>query len=862
MKTFVRKLVFTSLAAGLALIGPSPFGLAKAQAQKVLFKNFSEVSVTGPIARELSADNHALIIYNSDYQHDGISDLPVTENDAKAVAKLFEGMGYPSSNITTIANNGKQSLEEQVLFFAANLTSESSVVIYYSGHGISFKGDPSNYIVPVDMNPEASAPNAKAKELLFKRRSVNFNEDVLGIIKTAGPKGVVVFYDACRNSPVASSDGTKSVGATSSFVPAKIEGTAMFYSAASGQTSLASLGPQDDVHLSLYTRVLVSLLSENPSIRLSDLHRQVQGEVTTMARKRAAGHAQNPVYENKLDYSNTENKEFCLSSVLVDGRPRCTGPEGLRQAALGGGTGPAIPDGFCQNASIRHELDLVTDLRRLRKERDKYFACTTLRNAIDNRIAKLNWDSTVQANTCEAFQSYLRNFPGSAHATKAKELEQQLCTSLTPSELARHIGICDSTYRSLSFGSKLAQDRLSEANKSCRLASNERPTDFELAFKRAELLFATGNRNNWEQAVELLSAAAVSDYPEAAIRLGDYYSSSDTAFLQRDLGQAVSWYERAVKMPATSAGDRSRTFFRIAGIYNELGRPHFASDAYQEIIRIERTPRDLLAHAKTLQENKSGQTPPDDLYNLIFAKWKEGPVAYQIGEAWEQGAHGVPNVKKAVAWYERSQKLGYGPAQDKLNKNRGGGTGAASDTAYDTLLGCLEKAERSLSPRKRLEGSESCLTSYLGRASMNAPGRADAEEYLREVREELVAYQPKPDPKPVITTPPKPVIQAHPAARFNGKYSGWRGYTDGGRRSPSKECLSRYNFTATVKDGWITFWSDNRTFRGTVSSSGYVKIDRTGLSPRSKTQFSIEGPLNNARMYSGYCGNGVFRLQM
>ena len=65
---------FLSLVAGLALSGG-------ALAQDVLFKNFSEVQVTGAVTAASSANSHALIMYNADYVHPGISDLPVTAND-------------------------------------------------------------------------------------------------------------------------------------------------------------------------------------------------------------------------------------------------------------------------------------------------------------------------------------------------------------------------------------------------------------------------------------------------------------------------------------------------------------------------------------------------------------------------------------------------------------------------------------------------------------------------------------------------------------------------------------------------------------------------------------------------------------
>ena len=831
MMTLLRPLIALLM---LALATP-------ALAQAVLFKNFSEVQVTGPISRELSGDNHALIIYNAEYEHPGISDLPVTENDAKAIQKLFEGMGYPPDNIKVIANGDKDTLEEQVLFFASTLTRDSSVVVYYSGHGISFDDDPSNYVVPVDMNPEVSAPNAAAKELLFKRRSVNFNKDVLGIIKSAGPKGVVVFYDACRNSPVTSADGTKSVGRSDSFVPAKIEGTAMFYSASSGQTSLASLGPQDDVHLSLYTRVLVSQLSANPSIRLSDLHSQVQGEVTTMARTRAGGHSQKPVYEDKLDYSNSENKEFCLASVMVNGTPRCTGREGLRGS---GGTGAAVAESFCENAPILASLSSVTDLGQLRRERDTYFACPAVRAMIDSRIASVNWESTTDTNSCDAYRSYLRNFPNSAHSGTARAREAEACKVLSPAELAHHIGICESVYRNLSFGNtNIPAGDLSAATESCAAASNARPTDYELGFKRAELLLATGQQADWQQAVELLSNAAISDYPKAAIRLGDYYSSDNAGFLTRDLNQALTWYERATKMQRISAPDMVASLYRIAALYDELGSSHLAIDAYRRIVQIDRSPRGLLDHVRKIPEGQTGRVQPDDIYDLVFNKWNEGEVAYLIGEAWEQGVHGGANPKKAQQWYERAQKLNYGPADAKLAQVSAGG----GDDIYETLLSCIDEAERQLRLQSRKNETVICLQAYLSRAPMNAPHRAEVEEYLADL---------------IGTGGGTPVPAAHPAARYNGSYSGWRGYTDGGRRSPSKECLGRYSFTAEINDGTIKFWSDGRTFTGSVDPSGFVRIDRSGLSPQSRTPFTIEGPLTEARMYSGYCGNGYFRLQL
>lgn len=307
--------------AALAVLGAA----SAAQSQDVLYKNFSEVQVTGAVTATSSANSHALIMYNAEYEHPGISDLPVTENDAKAIRKLFEGMGYPARNITLIENSSKAAMKRAVFEFTAGLTEDSTVVIYYSGHGISFGGDSRNYIVPVDLDPEVSGGARELRARIFKDRAVNFNDDILGTIKLAGPKGLVVFYDACRNSPIASDDSTKSVGSESSFVPAKIQGTAVFYSARQGETSLASLDRENDANLSVYTRVLVSKLAQNPTMRLSDLHATVQSDVSKLAREKAGGHRQQPVFEDELDYSRSDHNEFCLATVTVNGVARCTG---------------------------------------------------------------------------------------------------------------------------------------------------------------------------------------------------------------------------------------------------------------------------------------------------------------------------------------------------------------------------------------------------------------------------------------------------------------------------------------------------------------------------------------------------------
>ncbi|MEM7427812.1 MAG: caspase domain-containing protein [Pseudomonadota bacterium] len=107
-------------------------------------------------------------------------------------------------------------------------------------------------------------------------------------------------------------------------------------------------------------------------------------------------------------------------------------------------------------------------------------------------------------------------------------------------------------------------------------------------------------------------------------------------------------------------------------------------------------------------------------------------------------------------------------------------------------------------------------------------------------------------------TEPEPEPQ--PNALANGQYRGVRGYTSRGRPKPFSECLSSYHFNVTVNNGSIRFWSDGRTFRGTIDRSGNVNVTRSGISPRTRTPFNISGHYTNARMWSRYCKSGYFRI--
>ena len=122
-------------------------------------------------------------------------------------------------------------------------------------------------------------------------------------------------------------------------------------------------------------------------------------------------------------------------------------------------------------------------------------------------------------------------------------------------------------------------------------------------------------------------------------------------------------------------------------------------------------------------------------------------------------------------------------------------------------------------------------------------------------------------PTPPGYTPPTPPGYTPPYTppgggygNLDGVYFGSRGYTDPGRPSPYRSCKNRYDISANIRNGQVTFYSDNRNWTGRINARGEIDLDRSGVQPPPIDPITIRGRLDNAQMYSGYCGGGYFRI--
>ena len=175
------------------------------------------------------------------------------------------------------------------------------------------------------------------------------------------------------------------------------------------------------------------------------------------------------------------------------------------------------------------------------------------------------------------------------------------------------------------------------------------------------------------------------------------------------------------------------------------------------------------------------------------------------------------------------------------------------EKSWSKALSCVENVSLSSSACDRIEKQMFCAETY--RKSNMFRGKHDQEavQALEQLRTELKNCQ-KNDKDKGSSSSDIEVIKEENS--IDGVYRGRRGYY----RVRRPYCLGIYNFEATISNGTIVFYSDGRRWSGTVSDSGYIHIDNSGVSPPTKYGVEISGHISNGELYSGYCGRGFFRL--
>jgi formylglycine-generating enzyme required for sulfatase activity len=154
-------------------------------------------------ARTVHADQYLFLVGVRDYSQNGeLTDLKFAEDDVHALADLFSKAGVPRDNIVIMTqraaaasksrfNPRSDLIMKELRLVLEELGPGDSIIVGFSGHGLQFKDDPTNYFCPMDANPDP-----EHKETLVSL------PEVYRMLSKSKAATKLLLVDACRNDPL------------------------------------------------------------------------------------------------------------------------------------------------------------------------------------------------------------------------------------------------------------------------------------------------------------------------------------------------------------------------------------------------------------------------------------------------------------------------------------------------------------------------------------------------------------------------------------------------------------------------------------------------------------------------------------
>jgi formylglycine-generating enzyme required for sulfatase activity len=150
------------------------------------------------------AEQYLFLVGVKDYSQKGeLTDLKYAEEDVHTLAQLFSDAGVPSTNIVLMtqrvaANKARfapssEQIRNELDLLLKLLKPEDSIIVGFSGHGLQFKNDETNFYCPIDAKPDTD----------HKETLVSLTE-VYRKLENCKAKTKLLLVDACRNDPLSS----------------------------------------------------------------------------------------------------------------------------------------------------------------------------------------------------------------------------------------------------------------------------------------------------------------------------------------------------------------------------------------------------------------------------------------------------------------------------------------------------------------------------------------------------------------------------------------------------------------------------------------------------------------------------------
>ncbi len=153
--------------------------------------------------KTVQAEQYLFLVGVRDYSQTGeLTDLKFAEDDVHTLAELFSKAGVPNDNIVIMTqraaaasksrfNPRSDLIMKELRLLLEELGTEDSIIVGFSGHGLQFKDDPTNYFCPMDANPDP-----EHKETLVSL------PEVYRMLTKSKATAKLLLVDACRNDPL------------------------------------------------------------------------------------------------------------------------------------------------------------------------------------------------------------------------------------------------------------------------------------------------------------------------------------------------------------------------------------------------------------------------------------------------------------------------------------------------------------------------------------------------------------------------------------------------------------------------------------------------------------------------------------
>jgi len=208
-----------------------------------------------PTVPEAMGKRLALVIGNAKYNVKPLSN-PV--NDADDVSKALRGSGF---DVVDLRDASLRDMNEGARMFGDRLKSYDVGLVYYSGHGIEWKGR--NYLIPV--NADIKNPD----EIPYQTLDMGL---VLDKMATANKSVNIMIIDACRDGPTGRSFRSSSSGLGLAAVDAP-KGSLIAFATSPGKVASDGQGRN-----SPYTKALVQAIQQ-PNRKIEEVFKEVRRAV-------------------------------------------------------------------------------------------------------------------------------------------------------------------------------------------------------------------------------------------------------------------------------------------------------------------------------------------------------------------------------------------------------------------------------------------------------------------------------------------------------------------------------------------------------------------------------------------------------